>query len=98
MYRSIWHWRPLLNGYSGNYPDRYIQLLVRMRSFPDSASLDYLQHAGATILVLHEDTADASEYARAVDRLLREPRVRFITEDHDGSGRVLFVRLLPKTP
>ena len=34
MYRSTRHWQPLLNGYSGNYPNSYIGLLYDMRVVP----------------------------------------------------------------
>ena len=32
MYRSTAHWRPMLNGYSGFYPQSYIKLLIQVRS------------------------------------------------------------------
>jgi hypothetical protein len=89
------HWRPMLNGYSGFYPRSYLQLLLDMRSFPDTRSLRILRQRGATILILHEVDRTRGRYAAAVERLMRDPYVRPIAQDRDGSGRVAFFRLLP---
>jgi hypothetical protein len=96
MYRSTWHWRPLLNGYSGNYPASYTELLLTMRSFPDTGSLEYLQRRGATVLVVHEVAGSRPSYEYAVDRLGRDPRVRLWAQDTDAGSRVTFFRLSPE--
>jgi len=96
MARSTIHWRPMLNGYSGFYPDSYLRLLVEMRSFPDTRSLKVLRDRGATILVLHEYPETRVRYVRAIERLMRDPLVEPIAQDRDGRGRVAFFRLLPR--
>lgn len=98
MHRSTLHWRPLVNGYSGNYPDSYIQLLLRMRPFPDTGSLDYLQRLGVTVLIVHEpDPPWGPEvYARAVERLGRDQYVGLIAHTMDSGRRVSFFRLSPR--
>jgi len=96
MARSTIHWRPMLNGYSGFYPRSYLRLLLDMRSFPDTRSLNILRQRGATILVLHEVRGTRPSYSRAVERLLRDPYVQAIAQEHDGQGRVAFFRLLPR--
>jgi hypothetical protein len=96
MARSTLNWRPLLNGYSGYYPRSYLRLLLDMRSFPDTRSLNVLRQRGATILVLHEVRGTRPSYVRAVERLVRDPYVQPIAQDRDGSGRVAFFRLLPR--
>ena len=96
MARSTIHWRPMLNGYSGFYPESYLRLLVEMRSFPDTKSLKVLRDRGATILVLHEYPETRVRYLRAIERLMRDPLVEPIAQDRDGRGRVAFFRLLPK--
>ena len=95
MARSTMHWRPMLNGYSGFYPRSYLQLLLDMRSFPDTRSLRILRQRGATILILHEVDRTRGRYAAAVERLMRDPYVQPIAQDRDGTGRVAFFRLLP---
>jgi hypothetical protein len=54
--RSIYHWRPLVNGYSGNYPREYMQLLERLHEHPagSTAWIDLIRNAGATHLVVHK--------------------------------------------
>jgi hypothetical protein len=97
MARSTLNWKPMLNGYSGYYPRSYLRLLLDMRSFPDTRSLNILRERGATILVLHEYPDTRVRYAAAVDRLMRDPYVQPIAQDRDASGRVAFFRLLPRT-
>ena len=63
MYRSTLHWRPLLNGYSGFYPQSYIKLLIKMRSFPDTRSIAYLQRIGG------DRAGDPRDSPKAPDRL-----------------------------
>jgi hypothetical protein len=53
MYFSIWHWRPMVNGYSGFIPRSYDGLLQRVSMFPDAASLHYLGSVGVTHIALH---------------------------------------------
>ena len=96
MYRSIQHWKPSLNGYSGKYPGSYRMLLDQMRSFPDGNSIQYLQRAGATILVVHDVPNSRVPYRDAFDRLARDPAVRVLAEDHDSGRRVAFFRLLAR--
>ena len=43
MYASIFHWQPLLNGYSGFYPRSYIELIEMMREFPSDDAIAYLK-------------------------------------------------------
>ena len=79
------HWRPLLNGYSGNYPRSYLELLNEMRSFPRASALRYLRRRGATVLVVHERREASRPYDEVLTRLharsecrsrRREPRCR----------------------
>jgi len=95
MYRSTHHWRPLLNGYSGYYPDSYVKLLYDMRSFPYTQALVELERRGATIIILHDVNGSRPSYDAALERLARDPRVRVIAQDRDAGRRVTFIRLLP---
>ena len=56
VYYSTVHWRRLVNGYSGGFPQRYQQravLLQRVREDPEAA-WRALKDAGTTHVVLHE--------------------------------------------
>jgi hypothetical protein len=52
-YYSTFHWRPLVNGYSGNYPPSYIDLLLAEEAFPAPSALAALRAAGVTYLIVH---------------------------------------------
>ena len=95
MYRSTLHWRPMLNGYSGHYPESYVKLLYTMRDFPYTPALVDLRRRGATVLILHDVPGSRPSYVQAVERLVRDPSIRVIAEDMDAGRRVIFVHLLP---
>jgi hypothetical protein len=98
MYRSLRHWRPLLNGYSGNYPKSYQDLLIEMRSFPFTQALTYLRRRGATVLVVHEVHGIRPTFDEAVERLHREPGVALLGRGEDAGTRVAFFRMAPAEP
>jgi len=97
MYRSTLHWRPMLNGYSGHYPDSYVELLYEMRSFPYTPALAELQRRGATVLIVHDVEGSRPSYEVTIERLVRDPRIQVIAEDRDAGRRVLFCRLMSAT-
>ncbi len=43
MYYSTFHWKALVNGYSGFYPASYIELIETVHDFPDRKSVRYLR-------------------------------------------------------
>jgi hypothetical protein len=53
-YLSIFHWKPLINGYSGFYPGSYIRRLLELRRFPEPFSIRVLRRADVRYLVIHE--------------------------------------------
>jgi hypothetical protein len=48
MYFSIWHWTPMVNGYSGFVPKSYIQLQRDLLLFPAAEAVDALRRRGVT--------------------------------------------------
>jgi len=79
MFYSTYHWRPLLNGYSGGVPSSYAHLadLLRRPGLAPERAWQALLDAGATHAVVHEmaylqGTEDARE---VVDWLLRHHAV-----------------------
>ena len=53
MYFSMWHWRPMVNGYSGFIPSSYEALLQGVSTFPDGPALTYLERVGVTHIAVH---------------------------------------------
>lgn len=57
MYYSTTHWRRLLNGYSGQFPDSYIEASQILKGMPDARIDDawpLLTRAGVTHVIVHE--------------------------------------------
>ena len=98
MYRSTAHWRPLLNGYSGNYPRSYLELLNQMRSFPRPSALGYLRRRGATVLVVHEHWNSRPSYGEVFHQLFSDPEIALIVENRYAGSRVAFFRLQSAPP
>ena len=48
MLVSTAFWKPMVNGYSGYMPTRYITHTQNLGGFPDSRSLQYLEQLGVT--------------------------------------------------
>jgi hypothetical protein len=48
MYFSTRHWARLLNGYSGSFPDAFIDLQKRLETFPAPDAIEAVRAAGAT--------------------------------------------------
>jgi hypothetical protein len=56
MYQSMAHFQPLVNGYSGWWPNDYWELVGRLRHFPTSRSLRFLlERAPVRYIVVHYD-------------------------------------------
>jgi hypothetical protein len=48
MYFSLWHWSPMVNGYSGFIPDSYQQVAPDLIEFPRGDSIARLRRRGIT--------------------------------------------------
>ena len=56
MFASIWHGKPLVNGYSGFTPASYVDNARALGAFPDERSHARLRELGVTHVVVHLDT------------------------------------------
>ncbi|HEY2431782.1 MAG TPA: hypothetical protein VGI12_03840 [Vicinamibacterales bacterium] len=59
-YLSTFHWYPLVNGYSGNFPGSYLARIERMQEFPGERAFRQLRHDGVRYLIVHEKSYTAS--------------------------------------
>jgi len=87
-YLSIFHWKPLINGYSGFYPASYIQRLQNLRRFPEPFSLRVLRRADVRYVVIHEaGYGDNRELYEQILMTLDEAEgVRSLGPFNDGEG------------
>ena len=92
QYMSTFHWNPLVNGYSGNYPPSYLKRLVELRGFPDDRALAQLRRDDVSYAIVHASAYDSPALARIVTALEREswPRVGGF---NDGGGETVLYML-----
>jgi len=76
MYFSMWHWTPMVNGYSGFIPPSYQALVEGTSTFPAGDALDYLARVGVTHVALHCRLWEPDVCASTMERLDASPRVR----------------------
>jgi hypothetical protein len=53
MYFSLWHWAPMVNGYSGHSPPGQVDFEVALQGFPDAPALDLLRARGVTHVTIN---------------------------------------------
>jgi hypothetical protein len=78
MYFSLWHWRPMVNGYSGFNPRDYAATLEGTRGFPGEPALDYLRSAGVTHVTVHCRLWGPDVCASTTKQLDANARVRLL--------------------
>jgi len=82
---SIFHWFPLVNGYSGNYPPSYLSRITRMHGFPDARSLLQLRRDGVRYVIVHRDVYSPAAL-EAIHAALSEAGMAELIELSDGEG------------
>lgn len=67
MLVSTAFWKPMLNGYSGYMPTRYIEDTQKLGGFPDQTSLQYLRELGVTRVLVDSRNVSQADLARLPD-------------------------------
>ncbi|MFN8059311.1 MAG: DUF6044 family protein [Vicinamibacterales bacterium] len=70
---SIHHWQPLINGYSGFYPEHYIELIELFRTFPRGAWLEALEKRHVRYIAVHEHFMAQDDLATMLAALEERP-------------------------
>src|SRR5207245_10250730 len=64
MYRSTFHWRPLLNGYSSYWPSAHPRRMQLARRLPDPDALQALRaETGLEMILVHAAEVGSAERA-----------------------------------
>ncbi|MGH7895922.1 MAG: hypothetical protein ACREQL_14715, partial [Candidatus Binatia bacterium] len=94
MFRSIFHWRPLLNGYRSYYPTGFAERMALAQRVPDPVALATLQRdAGLTHLIVNVHSAFArTVWLRAA--AAHGSRLRLVSSD----DTVLLFEVTPVRP
>lgn len=93
QYFAQYHRHELVNGNSGYYPRSYLQLLERVRRFPDARSLNALRAAGVSIVIVHAQHYAPDDYGRVTVGLETRPDVEWVGTFLDESGAARVYRL-----
>jgi hypothetical protein len=72
-YFSTFHWRPIVNGYSGTYPPGYLRLIKDVAAFPSEPAIAALRAAGVRYVIVHARYYAPAEYARITAALDAAP-------------------------
>ena len=94
---SIYHWRPMANGYSGNAPIDYIRFLNRMRTFPDETSLEALRQKRVRWVILHEALFERGAFAALMERVVESEDLRSLGSYADPWGRATVLEVVSTT-
>ncbi len=100
MYFSVYHWRPLVNGYSGHVPTTIAEMAERVKALPSPEALAYLQAIGVRQLLVHPGAlvyprVDAAVAAMPDAAVTSFPTgSRLVTLPDAPRGGALSVRLL----
>lgn len=69
VYSSIFHWKPLVNGYSGYFPPYYFALCETLQGFPDASSLAELRRFGVKYVIWHSGQYEVAKRQSIIERL-----------------------------
>jgi hypothetical protein len=84
MFWSMWHWQPLINGYSDYIPEDFRTMAEPLNSFPSAEGFRLLHEHQARYVVFHMKSWDAQGQQVIRDRIARYPsNLRPIFEDGD---------------
>ncbi len=64
MYYSTYHWKTLVNGYSGYYTKYHIELISILKTFPSHESISLLENLGVKYVILHKKEIDRLAWSR----------------------------------
>jgi hypothetical protein len=77
MMMSTAFWKPMVNGYSGYMPLRYVEHTQNLEGFPDNRSIQYLQRLGVTRVLVDSRNMPA----RVLERLPQVSELSMIATD-----------------
>ena len=92
--RSIHHWQPLVNGYSGFAPADYLQTLERLRGFPDETSIERLRELEVRYVLLNRVFYTGEEFTDLIARLTRSPAFGPSRAFGAGDNQIVIVEMM----
>jgi hypothetical protein len=84
IYASIFHWHPLVNGYSGYSPPSADEMFHLARQLPSLDSATKLSSLGVHYVVLHRDSLSLDELSRWTPQAVDVARLRPVKQFGDA--------------
>jgi hypothetical protein len=94
--RSIHHWQPLVNGYSGFAPQEYRRTLEILDGFPDDASIKRLRELNVRFILFNRVYYSGEEFTDLIGRATRSAALRPARAYGQGDAQVVIVELVNK--
>jgi hypothetical protein len=95
---SVWHWRPMLNGYSGFYTTQYMDTLRTMTTFPDAQSIALLRSLDVRYVILHRALYTYADYTPLALKIGQTPHLKLWGAYKDSIGVAEIFEVLPCQP
>lgn len=83
IYFSIYHWKGLVNGYSGYFPPAYNLIKEAVKGFPDAASKGLLEDIGVRYVILHGKRYDAERLKGMKAAFLKDEDLKLMSQFDD---------------
>lgn len=93
MFGSTTHWQPILNGYSGYFPQSFFELLEHYRTFPDDRSMAYLKSRGVDLIVVHGGYMSPDRFGAITTGLVARDDVEAVAKFEERLGPDMVFRL-----
>ena len=91
--RSIHHWQPLVNGYSGFAPPEYQRTLESLRGFPDAESIERLRELKVRFILLNRVYYTGEEFTALIVRVADSPAFGPPRSFGEGNDQIIIVEL-----
>jgi hypothetical protein len=98
LIRSMHHWQPLVNGYSGFAPQQYMRTLETLRGFPDDRSIERLRELKVRFILLNRVYYTGLEFTDLIARLTGSPAFWPSQSFGDGDDQIIIVELKGAAP
>jgi hypothetical protein len=86
MYYSTYHWKKLVNGYSGYFPPLYYELRRRLADEPLEQNIADLKNLGVKYVIFHSALYERDEFERILSGISNlENQIQFIKQLDDAS-------------
>ena len=86
-YMSTFHWKPIINGYSGFVPNSYLERMEDLKFFPDDHAIARLRRDNVRYLVVHLVEYWPDERIRTIQALTERHHLREIGRFQTASAR-----------